>query len=105
MIPHPGFERDGNNIISNVEISFAQAALGCRLEVETLDGKEEIKIKPGTQPNDKIILKSMGMVQLNGFRRGDHIINIDVKIPAKLTGEERELLKKYAKNRKEVIGN
>lgn len=105
VIPHPGFERDGDNIISNVEISFAQAALGCRLEVETLDGKEEIKIKPGTQPNDKIILKSMGMVQLNGFRRGDHIINIDVKIPSRLTGEERELLKKYAKNRKEVIGN
>ncbi len=105
VIPHPGFKRDGNNIISNVEISFAQAALGCMLEVETLDGKEEIKIKPGTQPNDKIILKSMGMVQLNGFRRGDHIIDINVKIPSRLTGEEKELLKKYAKNRKEVIGN
>lgn len=105
VIPHPGFKRDGNNILSNVEISFAQAALGCRLEVDTLDGKEEIKIKPGTQPNDKIILKSMGIVQLNGFRRGDQIVNIDVKIPKRLTGEERELLKEYAKNRKEVIGN
>jgi len=105
VIPHPGFKRDGNNIISDVEISFVQAALGCRLGVETLDGKEEIKIKPGTQPNDKIILKSMGMVQLNGFRRGDHIINIDVKIPTRLTGEEKKLLEEYAKNRKEVIGN
>jgi len=105
VIPRPGFERDGNNILSKVEISFVQAALGCKLKAETLDGIEEIKIKPGTQPNDKIVLKSMGMVNLNGFRRGDHIINVDVKIPKRLTRREKELLKEYAENRKEVTGD
>ncbi len=105
VVPYPGFERDGNEVLSKVEISFAQAALGCRLEVETLDGKEEVNIKPGTQPNDKIILKSRGMVQLNGYRRGDQIINIDVKIPIRLTGREKELLKEYAQIRKEKAGN
>lgn len=105
VIPRPGFERDGNNILSKVEISFVQAALGCKLKVETLDDIEEIKIKPGTQPNDKIVLKSMGMVDLNGFRRGDHIINVDVKIPKRLTRREKELLKEYAENRKEVTGD
>ncbi len=103
VISYPGFKRDGNDVLSNIEISFAQAALGCRLEVETLDGKEEINIKPGTQPNKKIILKSRGIIELNGYRRGDHIINIDVKIPAKLTKEEIILLKKYADGREEVV--
>jgi len=105
VVPYPGFERDGNEVLSKVEISFAQAALGCGLEVETLDGKEKVNIKPGTQPNDKIILKSRGMVQLNGYRRGDQIINIDVKVPTRLTGREKELLKEYAKIRKETVGN
>ncbi len=103
VIPYPGFKREGNDVLSNIEISFAQAALGCRLEVETLDGKEEINIKPGTQPKEKIILKSRGFIELNGYRRGDHIINIDVKIPTKLTKEELILLKKYADGREESI--
>ena len=103
VMSYPGFKRDGNDVLSNIEISFAQAALGCRLEVETLDGKEEINIKPGTQPKEKIILKSRGIIELNGYRRGDHIINIDVKIPAKLTKEEIILLKKYADGREEAV--
>jgi len=104
VTPHPTLKRSGDDVLSNVGISFAQAALGCKIEVETLDGKEEIIIKPGTQPNEKIILKSGGMVQLNGYRRGNHIINIDVKIPKRLSREEITLLKKYAEGRKEVIG-
>ncbi|MBA7673961.1 Chaperone protein DnaJ [subsurface metagenome] len=104
-MPYPGFKRDGNDVLSNIEISFAQAALGCRLEVETLDGKEEINIKPGTQPNKKIILKSRGIIELNGYGRGDHIINIEVKIPTKLTKEEIILLKKYADGREEAVDN
>jgi molecular chaperone DnaJ len=100
---YPGFKRDGNDVLSNIEISFAQAALGCKIKVETLDGKEEINIKPGTQPKEKIILKSRGIIELNGYRRGDHIINIDVKIPAKLTKEEIILLKKYADGREEAV--
>jgi molecular chaperone DnaJ len=105
VTPHPGFKRAGDDILSGVDISFAQAALGCKMEVETLDGREEIKIKAGTQPNEKIILKSRGMVQLNGYRRGDHIININVKIPTRLSKEEIILLKKYADGREEIVGS
>ncbi len=105
VMPHAGLERAGNDILSGVEISFAQAALGCKVEVETIDGKEEINIKPGTQPNEKIILRSRGMVQLNGYRRGDHIININVKIPTRLTKEEMILLKKYADGREEAVSD
>jgi len=103
--PHPGFKRSGNDILSSVDISFAQAALGCRVAVETLDGREELDIKPGTQPGEKIILKSMGIVEINGYRRGDQIINIDVKIPTRVTSEEIELLKKYASGRGEKVGS
>ncbi len=101
VIPHPGFKREGDNILSSVDISFAQAALGCKVEVETLDGKEEVTIKRGTQPNEKIVFKSRGMVQLNGYRRGDQIIDINVKIPARLNKKEAELLIEYATGRKE----
>ncbi len=105
VVPHPGFKRVGDDILSSVDISFAQAALGCKVEVETLDGKEEIKIKAGTQPNEKVTLKSRGMVQLNGYRRGDHVISINVKIPTRLSKEEITLLKKYADGREEVVGS
>lgn len=103
--PHPEFKREGSNIISDVNISFAQAALGCRLELNTLDGREEVIIKPGTQPGTKIVLKSKGMVKLNGYGRGDHIINVKVKIPTKLSKEEISLLKKFAEGREEIVGD
>ena len=102
---HPLFRREDNNIISNLDISFTQAILGTKLEVETIDGMEEIIIEPGTQPNTRLVLKSRGMVELNGYRRGDHIININVKIPVKLSREEIEALKKIAENKGETVGD
>jgi molecular chaperone DnaJ len=102
---HPGLERDGDNVISVFDISFAQAALGTRLEIETLDGQEEVHVKPGTQPGTKITLKSRGIVPLSGSRRGDHIIFLNVKIPTDLNNEEIGLLKKYAEGREEMTGD
>ncbi len=104
VLPHPEFRRVDDNVLYNLEISIAQAALGLKLEIETLDGKEKITIKPGTQPNTKIVLRSRGVVHLNGFRRGDHIINIDVKVPTKLSREEKALLLKLAGLRDETTG-
>jgi len=101
---HPEYIRDGDDVLSEIKISFAQAALGLRLETSTLDGPEKIKIKPGTQPETKIILRSRGFVQLNGYRRGDHIINIKVEIPTRLNRLEREMLADYARARKEPVG-
>lgn len=103
--PHPEFKRDGDDVLSNVNISFAQAALGCKLEVNTLDEKEEILVKPGTQPGTKVVLKSHGFVPLDGYRRGDHIINIIIKIPTDLTNDEIVLLKSYAEGREEIVGD
>jgi len=101
---HPEFKRKDDNVLAELKISFAQAALGFNTEVNTLDGPEKIKIKPGTQPETKIILRSRGFVQLNGYRRGSHIINVKVEIPARLSRKEKQLLAEYAKERKESIG-
>ena len=103
--PKPGFKREGDNVVTSLDISFAQAALGTRIELETLDGFEEILIKPGTQPGTRMILKSKGIIPLHSTRRGDHHILINVKIPAALTNEEVALLKKFAEGRKEEVGD
>ena len=92
-------------VVTSLDISFAQAALGTRIELETLDGFEEILIKPGTQPGTRMILKSKGITPLHSTRRGDHHILINVKIPAALTNEEVALLKKFAEGRKEEVGD
>ena len=102
---HPLFIREENNIIAGLDISFTQAILGSKFEIETIDGKEEIVIEPGTQPNTRLVLKSRGMVELNGYRRGDHIINVNVKIPTRLSREEIEVLKKLAESKGEIVGD
>ena len=101
--PHISFKRDGDDVLAEINISFAQAALGVKFEAETLDGPERINIKPGTQPETKIVLRSRGFVQLNGYRRGNHIINIKVNIPSRLNRKEKEMLLNYAQGRKEQI--
>lgn len=105
ITPHPDFKRNGNDIISSVNISFTQAILGTKIDFETLDGPEEVVIEPGIQPNTKIIMKSRGMVEFNGYRRGDLVINVNVKIPTRLTKEELESLKAIAHNHGEVVGD
>ena len=101
---HPEFKRKDDDVLAELNISFVQAALGLNTEVNTLDGPEKIKIKPGTQPETKIILRSRGFVQLNGYRRGNHIINVKVNIPTRLSRREKQLLTEYAKERKESTG-
>lgn len=102
---HPSLMREGANVLSTVNISFAQAALGTKLEIETLDGMEELNIKPGTQPGTKMILKSKGIIPLHSTRRGDQIVFINVKIPTDLNAEEIVLLKKYASGREEFTSD
>lgn len=96
----PHFQRDGINILSEVKISYLQAILGDRIEVETVDGKTEVAIAPGTQPNTVVTLEKQGVPRLgNPTSRGDHLLTIKVDIPTKVTNEERELLDKLVKLR------
>nr|WP_290227643.1 molecular chaperone DnaJ [Trichocoleus desertorum] len=94
----PEFQRDGINVLSEIKISYLQAILGCRLEINTVDGPTELMIPPGTQPSTVLTLENRGVPRLgNPVSRGDHLITILIDIPNRITTEERDLLEKLAK--------
>ena len=99
------FQREGNDIKSNISISYIQAILGCTIKVNTVDGQEDLTIPAGTQPNTVLILENKGVPKLgNPVSRGDHRITVKISIPTRVTGEERDLLEKIAKVRGETVG-
>ncbi|TRU70561.1 MAG: molecular chaperone DnaJ [Microcystis viridis Mv_BB_P_19951000_S69] len=99
------FQREGNDIKSDITISYIQAILGCTIKVNTVDGQEDLTIPAGTQPNTVLILENKGVPKLgNPVSRGDHRITVKISIPTRVTGEERDLLEKLAKVRGETVG-
>ena len=89
------FSRDGNDVHATIPINLAQAALGTRIKVRTLDGKHVVlKVPAGTQPGRKFRIKGQG-IEKNGTR-GDQIVEVSVEIPAKLDGAAEEKLKAFA---------
>jgi molecular chaperone DnaJ len=93
--PDRFFRRDGLDILCDVTINVAQAMLGTRLRVRTLDGKKVmLKIPPGTQPGRKFRIKGQGL-ERNG-RKGDQLVVVQVSIPPELTPEQQELFRKFA---------
>ncbi len=100
------FRRDGIDIRSTLKISYLQAILGCELPVKTVDGTEEmLTIPPGTQPNAISKIEGFGVPRLgNAVSRGDHLVEIRVEIPSRLSSDERELLEKLAELRGDSTG-
>lgn len=105
VAPHERYERDGNDLVTDVGISIAQASLGTSLTLETLDGDEALVVPAGTQPGREFVLRQRGVPHLHGRGRGDLIARIRVDVPAKLTDDEVALLTSYAEGRGEVVGN
>jgi molecular chaperone DnaJ len=95
---HEIFEREENNLFCQITISFIQATLGATAEIPTLEENEVIKIPPGTQPGEVFRLKGKGLKHLGGYRRGDLFVKVNVKIPEKLTKEQKALLQKFAES-------
>lgn len=89
------FVRDGVNILCELPINFPKAILGATVRVPTLEGEAELKIPPGTQSGTIFKLRGMGIPDLRGYRKGDQLVEIQVETPAKLTREQRELIKKF----------
>ena len=99
------FQRDGLSVLSDLKISYLQAILGSKIEVNTVDGEEEVMIPPGTQPGTVLTLEGHGVPRLgNAEQRGDHLLTVQVDIPTRLSADERELLEKLAKIRGDRIG-
>ena len=89
---HPRLARRGYDIVSEKEISFSQAALGTVCEIETIDGDVKIRIPAGTQPGTQIRLRGKGVPHVSGHGRGDHYVIIRIKVPNKLSREQKRLL-------------
>ncbi len=99
------FRREGISVLSELKISYLQAILGSTLEVNTVDGPEELNIPPGIQAGTVLTLEEHGVPILgNPVKRGDHLITITIDIPTRITPEERELLQQLAKIRGDRIG-
>lgn len=93
---HPIFQRQDYNIFSTVPISFAIAALGGEIVIDTVDGKVIYDVKPGTQTDTKVRLKGKGVPTLrNKEVRGDHYVTLVVEVPDKLSHEAKELLRQF----------
>ena len=101
--PHPHFRREGIDLIHEMHIPFTQAALGVRLDYESLDGDESIVIPRGTETGAVLRLRGRGVPHVRGRGRGDLLIGLVVDVPDDLTEEEEELLRQLAELRGEEV--
>ncbi len=96
VTPSKEFQRDGQSILKDVPISFAQAALGAKINVNTLDGEVELKIPAGTQSGKVFRLSGKGVPFVNSGKRGDMLVTVHVVVPQKLSKKEAELIQKLS---------
>ncbi len=102
--PHPLFERDGNAVLLEMPVTFAQAALGAEIEVPTIDGKVKLTIPEGTQPGSVFRLRGKGIPYLQSKSgRGDQFVTIAVNVPKNMTAEQKERLRAYAASMQEPV--
>ena len=99
--PHALFQRQGNDVICEIPITFVQAALGADIEVPTLDGKVRYTIPEGTQTGTVFRLKGKGIPFIRGNGRGDQYVKVSVEVPKKLNEKQKSVLREFA----ELIGD
>jgi molecular chaperone DnaJ len=92
--PDERFVREGEDLITALDVPAPLAALGGALEVETLEGSATVELEPGTQPGEVITLRGAGMPSLRRGRHGDMRVVVNVLVPRRLTPEQRELMER-----------
>ena len=95
---HPDFRREGSNLLYTKVISVVDAMLGCEVDIPCLDGKQKIKVEPGTQSGTVTRLRGKGLPSVNSYGTGDLYVKIAVWIPKKLTKEEKALFESMRHN-------
>ncbi len=93
--PDPIFKREGSDVLVDVQIPLTLAILGGTIEVPTINGDLKLRIRPGTQPGTMVRLRGRGIKHLRGSARGDQYVRLQIKIPEKLTREQREILEEF----------
>jgi molecular chaperone DnaJ len=92
---HPELIREGNDLIYNLFVSIPDAVLGTYVEVPTVENNVKIKIDPGTQPGKILRLRGKGLPEVNGYGRGDLLVNVNVWIPKNVTKDEQKIFEKF----------
>jgi molecular chaperone DnaJ len=101
--PHEFLQRDGNDIVAVVPISFTQAALGTTIDVPSLNGTKQLKIPPATQYGSIFRIKGQGLPDIRTARTGDQLVQITVETPTKLNQKQEELLREFAKTENKTV--
>ena len=103
VLPHKFFERQGNDIICEMPITFVQATLGASIEVPTLEGKVRYDIPEGTQTGTVFRLKNKGISDVRGYGKGDQYVKVKVHVPEKLNDKQKQILREFAKETGETV--
>ena len=101
--PHEFLERDGNDLIAVVPISFTQAALGATIDVPSLDGTRQLKIPPGTQHGSLFRIRGQGLPDVRTGRTGDELVHVTVETPTNLNARQEELLREFAQTENKSV--
>ena len=101
VTPHEHFERDRNDLITSTQISFVQATLGGKIEIEGIHGREELHIPPGTQYGAQLRIPNKGVPHYKRSYSGDLVVEIGIETPKNLNDEQRRKLEEFAKLRGE----
>ncbi|MBI4251176.1 MAG: molecular chaperone DnaJ [Candidatus Tectomicrobia bacterium] len=96
LLSHPEFQREGQHVISRLDITFAQAALGAEVEVKTLYGRSKLKVPRGTQAGETLVLRGEGFPVMGRRSKGDHIVQVFVRTPTRLSPKEERLVRELA---------
>ncbi len=92
---HDKFDREGNNIYYNLNLSIPDAVLGTEVQVPTLKGKAKLKIDPGTQPGKLLRMRGKGIIGLNNSGTGDQLLRVNVYMPSELSNDEKKAMEKF----------
>ena len=103
--PHPVFRRDGHDLVHDLHVSFTQAALGAKLEYQTLDGVEDLVIPRGSETGTVFRMRGRGVPQVQGRGRGDLLVRMVVDVPDDLTPEQEGLVRQLAELRGEPVAD
>ncbi len=101
--PHEFLQRDGNNLIAIVPISFTQAALGTTIDVPSLNGTRGLKIPPATQYGSVFRIKGQGLPDMRTGRTGDELVQVTIETPTKLNAKQKELLREFVKTENKTV--
>ncbi len=103
--PHDVFRRHDDDLLVDLPVSFADAALGAEVAVPTLDGKETVRLRPGTQSGETLRVRGKGLPNMHdGRHRGDLVATVEIEVPRGLTARQRELLEEFRKIENENPG-